>query len=348
MRLLITDAMYPNRYASWRNVMIEHLVREAGADVLVFKTPLLKQLATYDFGFCSRDGLLDGYREIREPYFPHDTYALCRGRFGGYDAVYHIFASCFFAFQKFFPGTPPLRQFVHLYPGGGYSFGRLAFPAGTKIIATHPETTTLYQVDYELIECLMGPKVSAASDIACRDFCCKPELTVCFASLGSGSTKGDLVYLAIADAYAERFPKDRVRFVSIGNCTRHPRVTHHPPMDYRALGDFYRREVDIYVSPETGLVANGWPLGLEAAVTGCVVLTTDTRNTAARMDLPEPSILTCRDVDGFVAAIRRLYADREYASLCSRNTQSLLLRHVAPAAQQERILDFIRGTACAS
>ena len=345
MRLLITDVLYPNRYATWRNVMIEYLIRNTDAEVLVFKTRCFGSLASFDFDFCNRDGLLDGYRVVRKKRWPRDAYLLTRGEFGGYDAVYHLFVACWGVFNKHFANVPPERQFVHLYPGGGYRFASSSFPAGTGIISTHPETTALHS-GQKMIECLFGVHVHSAEQIVSRDFHHKPELTICFSSVGAPKFKGDATYLRVADLYASQFPEDRVRFVSIGNCMSHPRVQHHPAMDYVSLWDFYRDKVDIYLSAETGLTPNGWPLGLEAAVTGCVLLTTDTRNTAAKLDLPIPSVLTCHDAEEFVAAIRRLYLDREYASLCSRNTRLFLLRHVAPAAQQDRILDFIRNERC--
>ena len=344
MRLLITDVLYPNRYSTWRNIMIEHLVREQGADVLVFKTGRFKRLDSYDFDFCNRDGLLEGYKKFSLGYHDkkREIYALCSDRFGDYDAVYHIFASCFSNFNNHFPGTPLERQFIHLYPGPGYLFQYVAFPKETKIISTHPETTKLYQDSHDTIECLISPQTTSKENITKKYFHEKPQMTVCFASVSKGELKGDAVYLNIVETYSNLFPNDNVNFISIGNCATHPKIKNHSPMDYVTLGNFYRENVDVYVSPETGLMPNGWPLGVEAAVTGSVLLTTDSRNTASKMGIPEPSFLVCRTVEDFVNTIRRLYVDREYANLCSCNAQSFLLKHVSPSAQQEKILDFIR------
>jgi hypothetical protein len=322
--------------------MIDFLLRNTEADILVYKTQQLGALASFDFDFCNADGVLNGYSVKKHKNIPNNAYLLSRGSFGNYDAVYHIFLNSFIKFNKSFPQFPEDKQIVHLYPGGGYNFSKVNFPKKTKIISTHPETTELYK-NYDTIECLFGVQAKERSQIKSKDFTKKEQLNICFSSIGNPVFKGDDTYLKVAEEYNKKFPNDKVKFMSVGNCLMNPLIEHHEAMDYISLGNFYRENVDIYVSAETGISVNGWPLGLEAAVTGSVLLTTDSRNTAEKLNIKDPSILTCRNVSDFVSTIRKLYLDREYANLCSSNTQLLLLENVSPEYQQEKILKFIKG-----
>jgi tRNA G46 methylase TrmB len=108
----------------------------------------------------------------------------------------------------------------------------------------------------------------------------KDDLCICFTSLGNNKQKGADIYLELASKFFENETSDKkdVRFISIGNCLSSKFITHYKPMDQNALSNFYYNHVDIVVSLDSGIMLNGFPLGVESMIEGCIVLTTDIHN----------------------------------------------------------------------
>ena len=46
-------------------------------------------------------------------------------------------------------------------------------------------------------------------------------------------------------------------------------------MDQEKLSYFYNKNVDILISLDSGIQLNGFPLGIEGIIEGCILLTTD-------------------------------------------------------------------------
>ena len=49
-------------------------------------------------------------------------------------------------------------------------------------------------------------------------------------------------------------------------------------MDQLELSKFYNKNVDIIISLDSGITLNGFPLGIESVIEGCILLTTDVHN----------------------------------------------------------------------
>jgi hypothetical protein len=368
MKILVTDVLYPNRYATWRNEEIGFFVRETAADVLVFR---LSQFAgvpyEFDWDFCNVAGSLDGYnilifdarhngidihnKRIDGTAFngrAAASYLLTTGHefdLASYDAVYHIFHSCYRRFNAAF-AFPQSRQFIHLYPGGGFDYrAESVIDPRVGCISTHPLTTDLLRrYGQSYVDCWTATLMGRGERLEPRPVGdpARP-LTVCFSSLGKGEHKGDEVYAAMIDRHGERFPGSPVRYVAVGNCRPHPRVQPYPPFDYRGLHRFYAEQVDVFVNTETGLKPNGWPLGLEAAKAGCALLTTDHLGVAGRYGLLGKRMETCRDADEFATAIERFQVNRTAQREAADTAQAFVGQYASFAAQQERILGFIEG-----
>lgn len=98
-------------------------------------------------------------------------------------------------------------------------------------------------------------------------------LRVCFAHLGDVRQKGADLYARLAEAFVDKWPGAAI-FYGIG-VPASPVVVPIKPMAQAALDAFYAAEVDVYVSLERLGEGNGWPLGAEAMLAGCVLVTTD-------------------------------------------------------------------------
>lgn len=342
-RILITDILYPNKYSTWRNEMINYLLRNTNADILVFRVKETNVKYDFDYSFCNSSGLLENHKHLSN--FSDNKvirYGLFKGEFdlAQYNFVYHMFAKTYIQFNSTFT-FPSYKQFVHLYPGAGYAFNRIGFPKDVGIISTHPETTEIYSDHEKKIECFFGPHMNESDEVKAKDFSQKQNINICFASLGNGALKGDLEYLSIVEEYLKSYPQDDIKFFSIGNCTAHRSVTKLEPMDYLSLQKFYGDNIDVYISTETGTSANGWPLGVEAVKMGTVLLTTDHRNTASRLNLPHPSVVVCSNTGEFIKEIKQLYDDRKYMNKCSENAKTFFSKHITVENQQDKILRFM-------
>jgi hypothetical protein len=366
VKILVTDFLYPNRYALWRNEEIGFFVREARADVLVFRVPEFAGVAyDFDWDFCNADESLAGHNLlIFDPRYndvdAHNqridgtafngraaaSYLLTTGHdldLAAYDAVYHILHGCYRRFNAAFT-FPQSRQFIHLYPGGGFDYRtEPVIDPQVGCVSTHPLTTDLLRRRGQPhVDCWTATLTRRGERLEPRNVGDPGRpLSVCFSSLGFGAHKGDEIYTAIIDRHAERFPGSPVRYMAVGNCRPHPRVQLHAPLDYRQLHRFYAENVDVYVNTETGLKPNGWPLGLEAAKAGCALLTTDHLAVAGRYGPWGERLGICHDPDDFVTAIERFQVDRAALREAAAAAQAFVGRYASFAAQQETILEFI-------
>lgn len=162
MKVLITDGWFPNKYASWRNVEILSFLQEFKTTVLVHHG---KRLGDLIFNIDWDDPIYDDIRKIKpdlkflifDPKFnylnkynnkfdgtkfnghlSHYSYALTEDfefDLGQFDVVYHIFAGGYYDFNRFFDFDNE-KQFIHLYPGGGFLV--LIFPQLIEIWRSSP------------------------------------------------------------------------------------------------------------------------------------------------------------------------------------------------------------------
>jgi len=334
MNVLITDIVFPNKYAVWRNVEILSFIERYSADILVKCT---KQYAgiTYDvnYEFINSTGILNGYEFLifdpdynflnryntridgtmfnnKAPY----SYLLTKKHMfdiDSYDLVYHIFLNVYSYFNQSF--TFPLhKQIIHLYPGGGYDATQLDLSPSVHLVSSSPITSNhIANLPNNSLDCWLGPFMLASEQIPHRhEHLSKEPLTVCFASMGGGVAKGDKHYIELVHVFTQLYPEDKIRFISIGNCSPAPQIQNYPSMDYLSLGNFYATHVDIFVNLETGQHFNGWPLGLEAAKQGSVLITTDSYNQRRYYNIDDDTIPVCDSVIDFARFIHILVHDR--------------------------------------
>lgn len=362
--ILVVDCLYPNMYSRWRNVEITSFIKEYQADILVYK---INNYAGVPFGFDFDHAIYDDLHNnynilIFDPQYNYHnrlnhrvdgitfnnthpgSYVLTtRTDFdiSRYDAVYHIFLNVYTSFNRDYK-FPFDRQSIHLYPGGG-----LAAPdcvtkidPAVRLVTTHPDTT-MWVGNRPHIQALIATLLDKDEEIITNID--RERLGVCFSSLGPRHIKGEKTYLDIAEFYKTNYPDDTVDFYSVGNCVRSPYIKHFEAMDYKTLGEFYKKHINMYLNLETGINFNGWPLGIEAVVQGAVILTTDYRQSATKYKIPPNTFFISNHLSDIVKGIKQFYENKNLLQEYSLNTKAYLTSLISYKQQQSRIFDFIQN-----
>jgi hypothetical protein len=305
MRILLTDIMFPNKYAKWRLVEIKSFIDEYKCDILVVNRigSYAGTVFNFDWDILSEKFLLDQYDILifnhTFNYINKYNTRIDGTKFNGmmkadymlrhksrsneivsfdiYDSIYHIFLMCYQAFNTVVK-YPHNKQIIHLYPGGGYRnpISINTIHKDVKIVSTQ-NFISKYINDYNSIDVYGGP-FYYKDDIITDKYRDDSILRICFTSMGDPITKGAFIYHNIASTYKEKYPADTVEFISIGNCPFNTNIIAYSAMDQLSLSSFYNSKVDIVISLDTGIACNGFPLGVEAMQEGCVVFTTDIHN----------------------------------------------------------------------
>jgi hypothetical protein len=274
----------------------------------------------------------------------HYSYLITRDRnfsIENYDLVYHIFFGCFSDFNKQF-NFPAERQIIHLYPGGGYSSDTLEMIAkGTQVVSTNPIVSNeLRAKGVEFIECLTAPLYMKNEKVPEKVFY-DERINICFSSIGHGKEKGARKYWIIALLYKITHFRSKVRFFSVGNCLWSPFITKLSVMSFRELEQFYHSKIDIYMNLSSRHAFNGWPLGMEAAKNGVVLMTTDPHCVSELYNANEYAIKPLTNIFSFFCEIHKF--DKGIISIKTISNQH---KHFAQSYagyenQQRRVFDLI-------
>jgi hypothetical protein len=168
------------------------------------------------------------------------------------------------------------KQYIHLYPGGGYN-GR------NSIYNIHPNVNLIPTQEFisKIItknSCLniYGGPFFYKDELLMKEKKFNDNLVVCFTSMGDMYEKGSDIYISLVDKFYKLLPDNKdINFISIGNCLPSKFITHYNFMSQEELSEFYFNNVDILISLDTGIALNGFPLGIESVIEGCILLTTD-------------------------------------------------------------------------
>jgi len=365
MNVLVTDIVFPNKFARWRNLEVIAFIEKYSADILVNHLTENAGVAyEVDYNHKIFSTVLDGYEflifDANYNYLNKYNKRIDGTLFNGmssfsylltkkeifdittYDIVYHIFLHLYNIFNDVYK-FPYHKQVIHLYPGGSYDGVHLDIPQEVHLVSTSPITTNhISGLTNNYIDCWLGPFLRQGDEIPVRaEHLTKEWLTVCFASLGSGLAKGDELYIALVELYQKAYPDDKVKYISIGNCASHSLIKNYPAMDYQSLSEFYATEVDIYVNLETGYSFNGWPLGLEAGIQGSIILTTDSYGQRPYYGIDDNTIPVCNSVADFAEFIHILVHDRNRMQSIKLQFKEFITQYISYDAQQLRIFNFL-------
>lgn len=369
--MLVVDILFPTQYALWRICETTSFIREKNSDILVFK---VASHAGIDYNvdyelMSTRQGFENYNIIIFDPNFNflnkynkkidgtkwngkfpasylftrHENFSL-----QNYALVYHIFLMCYNSFNAA-ASFPKWRQAIHLYPGGGFlgTESLKGISKKTKIISTHPKTSQdLRSINHpNFIECLGGSFV-------CKDEKPLPNkslntgvMTVAFASMGHAAEKGAEHFKEICERYQKKYGAQGVKFVSIGNLRLGDNIEYVAPMAMHALMDYYINHVDVMISIDTGVAYNGWPLGVESALSGAALFTTDVKNSNIHYKFPSDAItiFETSDLDSVVENIQRLNQNRLELQNRQHRCQEAFSEYYKYENQQGRIFGFLES-----
>lgn len=366
-KILITDGLFPNKFATWRNVEIISLMEEFQASVLVkhgkswagivFEIDFDHEIFSRVFSrseyniliFDSEYNYLNKFNQridgrVFNGSLANYSYLITEDtefNLESFKLVYHIFLGGYFDFNNTF-SFPDKRQVIHLYPGGGFSPGQsIQIGPDASVVSTHPITSTeVARKGNPNLLCLTAPMYFRDELVVLPEHS-QVQIGVCFSSLGYGKDKGAKKYRRIATLYKLMYPKSKVYFYSVGNGRKSRFIKHYKPMAFTDLESFYNSHVDVYVNLSTKHAFNGWPLGLEAVKNGCALLTTDPDQVAEFYNAHEYSIRPIKHTHQFISAIRRFEKDRTLLENQRRKNMEFAGNFASYEAQQGRIFGFI-------
>ena len=369
MKCLIVDILFPNKFSKWRNTEIINFVEEFETDILVYKIGSFAGInLDFDWDIINVNGILNdynilifdsNYNELNKYNKRIDgtkynntsqgSYLITKNEnfeINSYEFIYHIFLLCFNKFNHDY-NYDLKKQFIHLYPGGGFFGDTNNISEQVNIISTNPITSNNLKTKNHpnYINLWIGTLMKKNESFYQKEFDLDKTLAICFSSLGHRSEKGLDDYLNIITSYKNIYPDDNIQFISIGHSVEYQNLINYPPMDYMSLDEFYKKNVDIYVNLSTNKSFNGWPLGMESLINGCVLITTDPNNISQQYELEEDSgIFIINDNRQCIDIIKQIHDNREILIINSNISQTNFEKYLKYENQQEKIFDFIIKT----
>jgi hypothetical protein len=160
--------------------------------------------------------------------------------------------------------------------------------------------------------------------------------------MGIAVNKGNETYDKLVNFY-QLFPEKKIKFWAVGNLEKRDGVEIVEPMDYLSLAKFYRKNIDVYINPETGNYFNGWPLGLESVINGSVLVTSDPNGDHDLYFKEESGIFVFKDFRELVKIIDHLYENLSEIRNYSKLTQKNLKNYLTYENQQSKIFNYIKS-----
>lgn len=370
--ILLTDMMFPNKYAKWRLSTIKSFMDNYKADVLIpcrtyicsgvhfdFDYDILKSwnfpFDEYDiyifnpaYNFTQKYNSSDFNGTLFNSAWPADYMFRHKSKRNtllslSYDFVYHIFLIMYLSFNNRFQ-FPKEKQIVHCYPGGGYTGGNcisMIHPS-TSIIPTQQFINSHISSSYSSLPIYGGCFYYKDEEVQYKTVNIDTPLRVCFTSLGNFEDKGAHIYVSLVNLFKTKYSHIPISFISIGNCPSSPHITSHPPMDQKTLSEFYFNSVDVILNLETGYGLNGFPLGCEAILQGVVMFTTDihNQNKNNNYNFPEFHIISF-DLETIAERIIHLHSDRKSLAEKSKFLQDKMWELFSYKNTMQKIFDWI-------
>jgi len=279
--------------------------------------------------------------------------------FQNYDCYYFIFKICYDYFIKSYQINRN-KCFIHLYPGGGAGsieqinqYTKILSNQGAKFIIT----------DGRIYENLL--KIIPHSSMIytpCATLCIENEplniklftpdrpLNICFSSMGDPKVKGFYLYESFINKYLEKFPNHQINFYACGNCDKYsnnPNIIFKHALPQKELDIFYNQIVDIYINLNQSKDLQGFPLGGESMLQGCIVLTTDISNQNGKyLTLNESDgvfIVEPNQNDQIINIVCDLYENRLKCYELGIQAQLFSHKIFGYENQQAKIFDFIES-----
>lgn len=378
LRILLTDFMFPNKYAKWRLVEIKAFINKYDTDILICKRiPYFQQivfnfdyeelkeshsLETYDILIFNPEfNYLNKYNEDFDgtkfnKILPFD-YLLRLKKYrkdntidlNDYSYVYHIFILCYTWFNEKVKYSYE-RQFIHLYPGGGLinMFSLTEINPNVKLIVAQRFITEYMKklnINNNYIEVFCGPYLDQGETIHSKSKKLD-TLNVCFTSIGIAEDKGAHIYAKIIKLYKETHKEDDVKFYYAGLDYKIPDATYLGLLSQSDLDKIYTDKIDILFNLDIGKSLNGFPLGVEGMIRGVILFTTDNYKSNKKNNYgftSELRIVKINNIPRIVKKIRKLYKDRDLLLSDSKKIQEKSIQLFNYDNTMKKIFNFIEN-----
>ena len=196
-----------------------------------------------------------------------------------------------------------------IYPGGGYSYDERSIAPILQQMNNNNEVAIVTQ-DFigrtvskyvKNIFTVYGAPLLSSDDELPSEKSQHPELNLCFTSLGFHPKKGLDNYIALAKYFDTNHPDWNIKFHIVGvssNGDCPPTIIFHGVLDSEELDRFYYDTIDIFVSPvKIFNDPDGFPLGGEAMLKGCIPLQCDPHNANKNYGFNDTNSLTMTEFD---------------------------------------------------
>lgn len=367
---LLTDLVFPNKYSKWRNVEILNFIEEFDTDILVFKIDdFCGIFYEFDWDFINQTKTLEDYnilifdkkfnnidkynKKIDGKIFNNKfnaSYLITKKDYfdiNNYDFIYHIFLMNYISFNKNF-NFDYKKQFIHLYPGGGFFENNLEIHNDTNVISTNPLTTIKLnqKLHKNYIDVWTGTLMKKNDCFFEKNLKTTNELNICFSSMGNLKEKGFDLYENLIEEYKKKFAYDNINFYSVGSSITTPSnnlIKNLNVMNYLELDNFYKENIDVYITLSRNTAFNGWPIGLESLIQGCVLITTDPNDISKYYNLnKENGIFIVKNEIECIQILKNLYENKNLLNTNSKLSQENFAKYLTYENHQKKIFDFIK------
>jgi hypothetical protein len=276
-----------------------------------------------------------------------------------YDIYYFIFKHCFDYFIHSH-SIDRTKCFVHLYPGGGNSnlniseqLAKAQNSYGVKFIITDGAIYDRLKTCFPESKMIYTPCATLCIEnepLIHKSYQPNDPLGICFSSMGDPESKGFYIYEKIITNYLQLYPKHKINFYACGNCHKYSNnknIIFKNLMPQNELDNFYNKDVDIYINLNQSNQLQGFPLGGESLLQGCVLLTTDmSKQNGKYLTLNESDgvfIVEPNQINKIISIIHDLYENRNKCHQLGIKAQFFSHDIFGYTNQQAKIFKFIES-----
>ena len=247
-----------------------------------------------------------------------------------------------------------------IYPGGGYTYNEQSMIPFFKAMQDNQETAivsqefiaqTVAKYISKIVKVYGVPLIAPNTSFKPKSFT-PNKLDLCFTSIGFAPKKGFDRYLTLAQHFANNLTHLNIKFHVVGTKkstfpTSPSNMNYHGVLTPDAVESLYLNTIDIIVAPlRVSGDPDGFPIGGEAMIHGCIPIICDPHNSNSYYQLPG-LITPDFNLDQVTNFIVSLYSDinkrKSLSSAVSEKTQRLFSpdNQLIPVAQTIT-LDVIR------
>ena len=251
------------------------------------------------------------------------------------------------------------RCITKIYPGGGYTYDYTNTMNYLNLIENKQESVIItqnfmnpfvkkYVKNVTLIQGV--PLISHNMEKRYKTLTDKKKLDLCFTTFSLDSKKGFDNYVLLARHIYNNYPNLEICFHTVGAWKNYPsapqNMIFHGPMDPVLLDDFYYDKIDIITSfAKIDSDPDGFPLGGEAMIQGCIPILCDPHNANQQICIEDKYSLIIKGFDliKIVNFIIEIYGDCQKLNTMSKDVTDKAWEMFDPEVQLYPIADLFKN-----